>query len=223
MTVRPALAPSRGASRIRHRTPLVSRRLCIARFGPRYRGDLRRRGRSGAGRALRRPGRRARPEAPRRPRVGPGVRTLPSSVRSSSRRPTPWSGLPGPPLPHAATDPRHPPLSAAARARGGVGRGPPDAGVRAGAGSRRVPGRPGRSHAGWPISKNRASPPPVRRRGCRAAPPRAGAHPRGDGRRATGLGRVIVIMVGCPSGRCPAPASGRRTCRGCELTGSLDR
>jgi hypothetical protein len=48
-----------------------------------------------AGRALRRPGRRvrprsrARPGAPRRPCVGPGVRTLPRSVRSSSRRADP--------------------------------------------------------------------------------------------------------------------------------------
>jgi hypothetical protein len=40
----------------------------------------------------------------------------------------------------------------------------------------RVPRRPGRSHSGWLISKADA---PPSAGGCRAAPPRAGAHPRG--------------------------------------------
>jgi hypothetical protein len=133
------------------------------------------------------PGQRARPD----PEPAPGPRGGPARVparrlrrsgpgrRRGGRRPG-WAA--GPPLPHAATDPRHSAPSAAAPGR--VGRGRPAAGLRAGDGPRRVPGRPGRSHSGWLISKRWGHPPPGRRRGCRAAPTRPDTHAYGDGRRA---------------------------------------
>ena len=113
---------------------------------------------------------------------------------------------PRPPLPHAATDPRHPPPSAAAgRPRpGGVGRGPPADGPRAGAGPRRVPGRPGRSHSGWLISKRQGQPPADPSPGMPGGPaPRRRPSPRG---RAPGGAKGRLGCVGASRTRPPGKA-----------------
>ena len=115
---------------------------------PRYRGDLRPRGRPGAGRALRRPGRRARPDpgpAPgpqRRTRAGPGATTSPEWTRSSSRRSTTGSdrGAAPPSRGDRSLDIRSPSAAAGATAPGRDGSRPPADGPRARAGLYRSAG-----------------------------------------------------------------------------------
>ena len=147
---------------------------------------------------------RARPGAPRRPRGsrrddarrgGPGRR------RGGRRR----GRAAGPPLPHAATDPRHPPPPAAAgRPRpGGVGRGPPAAGPRTGDGPRRVPGRPGRSHSGWLISKEMGPAPRRSVAGVPCGPAPAGAAVGGSSLDPVDHGTHLSSR-GTERGGCPA-------------------
>ena len=184
--------------------------------------------RPGAGRALRRPGRRARPDPGSAP--GPGEAPRGSGCEDFAEV--------GSVVVAAVADGVGPRgrLSRTRRATRAIRRPPrprgdcPRVGWRAGLRPLDFGQSPGRADCRGgradPIRDGRylkIGPTPRPSVAGDAGRPRAGARPRGDGAQATGLAARDVIMVGCPSGRCPAPSRGRRTCRGWELTGSLDR